>query len=184
MKVILDAMLQCLHHLAYVQDRKLSAVEPIIFLYSSIVPLAGFFNRSGLTFKSVVAFWKFIEDEWPVKVEFVKEALDPEEMRIMIESVVTIGRMICLWAVDGEGTSSEPKRPDHWQVFNLKDTAHFASPRSHEPGSFNNGGLFAHLSLTDPFCKELHQRFVETIESRVKHDLPRTMEHVPRANPV
>lgn len=56
-------MLQCLHHLAYVQNRNLSSVKPIIFLYSSIVPLADFFNSSGQTSRSVIAFWYFFAVE-------------------------------------------------------------------------------------------------------------------------
>lgn len=178
MKAVLDAMLQCLHHLAYVQDRKLSAVEPIIFLYDSIVPLADFFNRSGLTAKSVNAFWDSVSCEWPLKAEFIDDDLPPGVIGDMLGASVYIGRSICLWAIGWPG------RPEHWQVFRLKEIAHFASPRRHEPGSFNNGGLFAHLSLTDPFCKALHQQFIETIESRVKHDLTPTVERVSQPDPV
>ena len=184
MKVVLDAMLQCLHHLAYVQGRKLSAVEPIIFLYSSIVPLADFFNRSGLTAKSVNAFWDCLSDEWPLNVEFVDDDLSPQAIRDMVLAVRVLGRTICLWAVEGEGTPSEHKRSEHWQVFNLRDVAYYASPRRDEGGSFNAGGLFAHLSLADPFCKGLYERFIQTIESRESHDLTPTMEHVPHAGPV
>jgi len=56
-------MLQYLHHLAYVQNRTLSSVESIIFLFSSIVLLADFFNSSGQTSRSVIAFWDFVAVE-------------------------------------------------------------------------------------------------------------------------
>jgi len=156
-RTILDAFVEILHSVAYKENRKLSAIEPFVFLYSSIIPLADFFNRTSIETVDVVTFWGLVSKEWPLALDFIENDLSPLSINDLKNAVIDTGLTISLWAV------GSPKRPEHWRVFNLNDMAFMAYPRWFEPGSYGPGGLFAYLSLRDPFCKHLAEDFKSSI---------------------